>query len=238
VIYTWDAAAQLTAISYAAGSTNLGNLTYGYDLAGHISTRGGSLFQSILPAAITSATYDAANRLTKRTAAGVTSSPTWDTNGNLTSDGLNPYSWDARNRMTGIGAGNASFVYDSFGRRQTATLSGTATSFLYDVWDVAEEQRGGQRRSSPWPQRRRALLARWGHVSRRRPRFDRRPRCRERRRDDADAADALWLRSLRRDPDDRRLRQAPINLPAVKTSKPGTLHLRRPDRTGRWAEPL
>jgi RHS repeat-associated protein len=100
------------------------------------------LFQSVLPAAVTGATYDLANRLTTRTVAGVTASPTWDANGNLSNDGVRSYSWDSRNRLTGI-TGVASFVYDGFGRRQTATRRGIATSFLYDSWDVAQEQQGG-----------------------------------------------------------------------------------------------
>jgi YD repeat-containing protein len=91
---------------------------------------------------VTSATYDPANRLTARTAAGVTASPTWDANGSMTSDGTKTYAWDARNRLTGITV-LASFVYDGAGRRQTATLNGTATSYLYDGFDVAEEQQGG-----------------------------------------------------------------------------------------------
>jgi RHS repeat-associated protein len=89
-----------------------------------------------------SATYDLANRLTARTATGVTASPTWDANGNLSNDGVRSYSWDARDRLSAI-PGVASFVYDGFGRRQTATRGGTATSFLYDFWDVAQEQQGG-----------------------------------------------------------------------------------------------
>jgi RHS repeat-associated protein len=140
--YAWDAASQLTGITYSNGSTTLGDLTYGYDLAGRVSARGGSLFQSVLPAAVTSAAYDLANRLTARTAAGVTASPTWDTNGNLTSDGVRTYSWDARNRLSVI-TGVANFGYDSFNRRQTETRGGTSTSFLYDDWDVAQEQQGG-----------------------------------------------------------------------------------------------
>jgi RHS repeat-associated protein len=138
----WDAASQLTGISYASGATTLGTLTYGYDLAGRVVTRGGRLFQSALPAAVTSASYDLANRLTARTASGVTASPTWDANGNLTSDGVRTYTWDARDRLIAI-PGVASFAYDGLGRRQTATRGGTATSFLYDGWDVAQEQQGG-----------------------------------------------------------------------------------------------
>jgi len=105
-------------------------------------SRGGTLFQSVPPAAVTSASYDLANRLTSRTAAGVTANPAWDKNGNMTSDGVRTYTWDARDRLTGI-TGVASFGYDASNRRQTATRSGTATSFLYDRWEVAQEQQGG-----------------------------------------------------------------------------------------------
>ena len=140
--YDWDGASQLTGITYTSGMTTLGTLTYTYDQAGRITARGGTLFQSVLPAAVTSATYDLANRMTARTAAGITSSPTWDANGNLTNDGVRAYTWDARGRLTGI-TGVANFVYDAFGRRQAATRGGTATSFLYDGWDVAQEQQGG-----------------------------------------------------------------------------------------------
>ena len=43
---------------------------------------------------------------------------TYDPNGNLTNDGSNMYTWDARNHLTAItGANTASFVYDAAGRR-------------------------------------------------------------------------------------------------------------------------
>ena len=42
----------------------------------------------------------------------------YDSNGNLTNDGANTYTWDARNHLNGISGGNtASFQYDPFGRR-------------------------------------------------------------------------------------------------------------------------
>lgn len=121
--YTWDAASQLSGITYTNGSTTLGTLTYGYDLAGQIVLRGGSLFQSVLPASVTSASYDLANRLSSRTAAGVTSTPAFDANGGLTSDGVRTFVWDSRNRLTNI-AGVASFTYDSFNRRKSITQNG------------------------------------------------------------------------------------------------------------------
>ncbi len=60
----------------------------------------------------------------------------------MTSDGTRTFTWDARNRLSGI-TSLAAFVYDGANRRKTATLSGTATSYLYDGFDVAEEQQGG-----------------------------------------------------------------------------------------------
>ena len=41
--------------------------------------------------------------------------------------------------MTGV----ASFVYDGLGRRVSPTRAGVATAFLYDGWEVAQEQQGG-----------------------------------------------------------------------------------------------
>jgi RHS repeat-associated protein len=58
---------------------------------------------------------------------------------------LNPFTWDARNRLVAIGtsASIASFVYDGLNRRQTATLNGTSTSYLYSGDDVVQELQGG-----------------------------------------------------------------------------------------------
>jgi len=67
-------------------------------------------------------------------------------NGNLTYDGTNTYSWDARNHLTGISGGvSASFVYDPFGRRAEKVISGTtgtATQFLYDGLNPLQELDG------------------------------------------------------------------------------------------------
>jgi YD repeat-containing protein len=64
----------------------------------------------------------------------------YDTNGNLTSDGTNTYTYDARNHLTGISGGStASFVYDPFGRRQSKTIGGTTTQFLYDGLNPVQE---------------------------------------------------------------------------------------------------
>ena len=57
---------------------------------------------------------------------------TYDANGNLISDGVNTYTWNARNQLVSIsGRVAASFQYDAFGRRVSKTIGGT-TQFLYD----------------------------------------------------------------------------------------------------------
>src|SRR5216683_6598036 len=65
---------------------------------------------------------------------------TYDLNGNLTGDGTNTYTFDARNHLTGIAGGTTStFVYDAFGRRTSKTIGSTTTQFLYDGWNPVQE---------------------------------------------------------------------------------------------------
>jgi RHS repeat-associated protein len=67
----------------------------------------------------------------------------YDLNGNLTSDGTNTYTWDARNRLAAVaGPLSASFVYDAAGRRSRKTINGTSTDFVYDTLNPVQEQSG------------------------------------------------------------------------------------------------
>jgi RHS repeat-associated protein len=140
VSYGYDAASQLTGLTYALGETTLGALTYGHDALGRRTTVGGSWARTGLPAALTAATYDAANQVS--TWGGITL--THDANGNLTSDGTRTYTWDARDQLSALGgAVGASFSYDAFGRRRAKTVSGITTGFLYDGLNTAQELTGG-----------------------------------------------------------------------------------------------
>jgi YD repeat-containing protein len=124
---------------YKQGSTTLGDLTYTYDEAGQRVAVGGTYARTNLPAAVASATYDANNRLT---AWGGTSY-TYDDNGSLLNDGTRTYTWDVRNRLASLSGGaTASFQYDATGRRQSKTVSGTTTKFLYDGLNVIQELDG------------------------------------------------------------------------------------------------
>jgi RHS repeat-associated protein len=138
VTYSYDSASQLTGLTYKNGSTTLGNLTYSYDLAGRRINTGGSYARTGTPQAAPSATYNVNNQLTQWKGASLT----YDANGNLTSDGTNTYTWNARNQLVAIsGATSASFQYDPFGRRVSKTISGM-TQYLYDGANPVQEISG------------------------------------------------------------------------------------------------
>src|SRR5262249_40623327 len=101
--YAYDAASRLTGFTYKLGTTPLGALTYAYDGNGNRTVVGGSWARTGLPAALASATYNAANY--QLTFGG--SALTYDLNGNLSTDGTNTYTWDARNQLVAISGGSA-----------------------------------------------------------------------------------------------------------------------------------
>jgi RHS repeat-associated protein len=137
--YDYDNADQLTALTYTLGATTLGTLTYTYDLAGRRSEGGGSWARTGLPMSVSSATYDTANRLTQWAG----QSLSYDANGNLASDGLTSYTWNARKQLASMsGATSASFAYDGLGRRRAKTIGGATTNFMYDGLNVAQELSG------------------------------------------------------------------------------------------------
>jgi len=137
VSYGWDLASELSSVTYVSPTgTTLGDLNYGYDLAGRRTSIGGNLASVNLPSVVTSAIYDANNRMTTWGS----SSLAYDPNGNMQNDGTQAYTWDARNQLSNVGA--ASFTYDGVGRRVNATVSGSSTSFLNDGWQVVQELSG------------------------------------------------------------------------------------------------
>jgi len=67
-----------------------------------------------------------------------------DPNGNLASDGLTSYTWNARDQLTGLSGGtSARFAYDGTGRRRGKTISGTTTNFFYDGLNLVQELTSG-----------------------------------------------------------------------------------------------
>ena len=141
VEFAYDAASQLTGITYSRAGSRVGDLTYAYDAAGKRAAAGGTFARTTLPEPVPSTTYDAANQLTHDQ----TNSFHYDENGNLTSDGVRTYDWDARTQLAAVNGPGiaASFEYDSFGRRTRKTINGRTTEFLFDGVNVVQESSGG-----------------------------------------------------------------------------------------------
>lgn len=139
--YVYDLASRLTGITHNGPSGIIDALGYTYDATGNrfLANRANGT-ASLLPNAVASASYDAANEQTQF--AGTTL--TYDANGNLTSDGTKTYLWDARNRLIGISGGaTATFAYDPLGRRASKTINGLNTGFIFDGNDIVAETGGG-----------------------------------------------------------------------------------------------
>jgi RHS repeat-associated protein len=137
--YGYNSISQITSLTYKLAGVTIGDLTYSYGAAGEQTTLGGSWARTNLPAALTSATYDAANEIARW--GGV--SFTYDANGSLTNDGTNTYTWNARNQLGAISGGtSASFGYDAVARRRSKTGAST-TTFLYDGVNAVQELAGG-----------------------------------------------------------------------------------------------
>lgn len=136
--YGYDNASELTGLTYKLNSTTLGTLTYSYDMAGRRTTVGGTYARTGLPSAQSTTTYDAANELTKWG----TATPTYDSNGNVLSDGTNTYVWNGRNQLASMNMSAQSFQYDPFGRRVAKTILSTTTNYLYDGANSVQELAG------------------------------------------------------------------------------------------------
>lgn len=143
VNYGYDNASELTGLTYTQGNgTALGNLAYAYDADGRIIQKSGIFATDVLPTATTQpATFDLNDRKTSFNGQALR----YDANGNLTSDGTNTYTWDARNQLTQISQGSnvqLSFSYDALGRRIGKTVQGNTTQFLYDNNNAVQEMQG------------------------------------------------------------------------------------------------
>lgn len=70
--------------------------------------------------------------------------PTYDANGNMTSDGLRVFTYDYMDRLTGVLdlATNAAYSYDALGRRIQKVVNGATAKYFYDGSDVIEERDG------------------------------------------------------------------------------------------------
>jgi RHS repeat-associated protein len=145
VDYRYNAAGGLSGIDYQAGDGELGDVGYRYDPAGRRIGLTGSLADTELPSPLSDAAYGPGNRLTQ---SGDGRDLSYDAAGNLVSDGTNTYTWDARGQLTGIagadGTASASFTYDPFGRRNSKTVDGTTSFYLYDGPNMLQQRVGSE----------------------------------------------------------------------------------------------
>jgi RHS repeat-associated protein len=94
------------------------------------------------------AAYNAANQVTRLAGSGLTFA--YDRAGNLLSDGVRTYTWDAENRLISVSLPNqpslsVAFTYDGLGRRRSATLADTAaTTFVWCGERLCQAQQLGQ----------------------------------------------------------------------------------------------
>jgi RHS repeat-associated protein len=140
-------------MKHLKSTTVLEDLLYEYDPNGNRTKFKRNATQPLRDG-VTGASYDDANEmLTFTPATSSAKNMTYDNNGNLTSVtnscGTTNYTWDVRNRLSGItgfkpdcSSLTASFKYDALGRRIEKTINGVTTKYLYDGLDIIQEIQG------------------------------------------------------------------------------------------------
>ena len=120
IAYSYNALNRLTAATYNSGEF----FQYAYDAVGN-------RLNETTQVASTDYVYDDANRLVD--VGGVAF--TWDNNGNLLSDGVSGYAYDAANRLSQVAQGGDtySFVYNGMGDRVQQTMGGVVTNYTLDL---------------------------------------------------------------------------------------------------------
>jgi RHS repeat-associated protein len=100
-----------------------------------------------------------ANELNQYTAitGGLASSPSYDTDGNMTSDGNFTYTWNGENRLVvaertaGVSpATRIEYAYDYMGRMFKRTVNGNDSHYIWDGWNMVAEISGSETNSYIW----------------------------------------------------------------------------------------
>jgi len=131
-VYLYDFAGRLASVRQEQTSTGslLVEHTYQYDALDRIEKETVEPEPAFFTVPVALMTYDADDRLDTFNGLQCVS----DLDGNLVTGPLNGnltgFTFDARNRLTAVG--NASFTYDSAGRRTSKTENGTTTSYVHD----------------------------------------------------------------------------------------------------------
>jgi RHS repeat-associated protein len=128
--YGYDNVYRLRSVEYPDGDTTL----YGYDPVGNREAMTETIgFDQI----VSSYAYDVADRLRTRVRDSVTTTFTWDENGNALSNGGTEYVFDEDNRLVEVDDGAAaSFAYNGDGLRVAVTEGAATNRYL---WDLAND---------------------------------------------------------------------------------------------------
>jgi RHS repeat-associated protein len=139
--YTYDVMNRPTGVSWTPAPTAAAPTASSVSFSHSYSKANQRIGQTIsdnswvnYPAATPSTVSYTSDALNRYTAVGAVT-PSYDGNGNLTSDGTFTLGYDAENRLTSAsGASNtASYAYDAQGRRKSKTVNGTTTVFVTDA---------------------------------------------------------------------------------------------------------
>ena len=129
--YSYDKLSRLiAAYDYPGINTSLDETalpqwyTFTYDRAGNRETQTLRRYNVIDPDLTASYTYNAANQIAN-------TGFTYDANGNLTSDGVNTYTWNRANRLTSMGG--LAYGYDGAGNRIRQSDGVDVTQYLLDL---------------------------------------------------------------------------------------------------------
>ena len=138
---TYDTTSRPSALSNTlAGSSNNASWGFSYSAGGQINSRtqSGSSNYNYAPSSNVTMNYGL-NGLNQVSTAN-SASFTYDSKGNLTSDGSTSYGYNAYNMPTSIGT--ATLTYDASNRLASLAKSGATTQFLYDGNDLIAEYDG------------------------------------------------------------------------------------------------
>lgn len=142
-LYSYDSASRMNALNIdmdGAGTTRDLQIGLSYTTANQIRSRTLSNAAYAWPSSIQSRTYDI-NGLNQVTRAG-DQTLTYDSRGNLQSDGVTSYGYDIANNLTSASNG-VSLSYGPTGMLSRLQAGTTVTSFLYDGSDLVAEYDGG-----------------------------------------------------------------------------------------------
>ena len=149
--YTYDNSSRLLNLQHMNSLNQvLESLTYTYDATGNRISMNRPSVSLPFPNQVTNTSYNNSNQMLTFNDKNIA----YDANGNVISAtntcGTTTYTWDVRNRLTGINGYSAacstltaSFEYDALGRRIEKTINGVTTQYVYDGLDIIQEKQNG-----------------------------------------------------------------------------------------------